>query len=343
MYQLTIAICTYNGAKRLSQVLDHLKAQVYPPALRWEVIVIDNNSNDKTADIVRSYQSCWPKNIPLRYGFEPQQGLALARQRAVDMAMADWLGFLDDDNLPDSNWVFAVHTFSQQYPQTGVFGSRILAEYEVEPPTHFERISRFLAINSSTQLICYSAQTYESRHKQVYPPGAGAVINRVAWLESVPKQLTLQGRSSGYCLPGEDIEAFTYLRQAGWGIWYNPAMTIKHLIPKERLQKAYLHNLLWRTGLSRHRTRQLAYASWQYALMIVPYGINDGLKLLRHCCQYSLWPEDMVLAAERKLLLGSLLSPLYFLTKAIKTFVKRQCGSLERASSPSTKQNRANG
>lgn len=303
--------------------------------------MIDNNSNDHTADIVHSYQSCWPKNIPLRYSFEPQQGLALARQRAIDMAMADWVGFLDDDNLPDISWVTAVHNFSQQYPQAGVFGSQILAKYEVEPPTDFERISRFLAINSSTKLICYTDQTYRSRHKQVYPPGAGVVINRAAWLQSVPKQLTLQGRVSGLCLPGEDIEAFTYLRKAGWEIWYNPAMTIKHLIPKERLQKIYLHNLLWRTGLSRHRTRHLAYASWQYALMILPYGINDGLKLIRHCCQYSLWPKDMVLVGERRLLLGSLLSPFYFLIRAIKTFFKKQYNSLESNFSPSTKQDGA--
>jgi glycosyltransferase involved in cell wall biosynthesis len=341
MCQLTVAICTYNGAKRLSQVLDCLRSQVYPSTLRWEVIVVDNNSSDHTAEVVRTHQLSWPENIPLRYGFEPKQGLALARQRAVEMAMADWVGFLDDDNLPDTNWVAAAHDFSQQHPQAGVFGSRILAEYEVEPPMHFERISRFLAINPSTKLICYSDQAYRSRHKQVYPPGAGAVINRAAWLKSVPEQLTLQGRVSGLCLPGEDVEAFTYLRKAGWEIWSNPAMTIKHLIPRERLQKIYLHNLLWRTGLSRHRTRQLAYASWQYALMIFPYGINDGLKLFRHCCQYSLWPKNMVLAGERRLLLGSLLSPIYFLIKAIKTFLKRQCENLESIVSPSTKQNGA--
>lgn len=313
MIQISVAICTYNGAERLPKVLDRLKAQVYPEDLKWEVIVVDNNSTDRTVDIVYDYQRQWPHFSSLRYEIEKKQGLAHARQRAVNEAHGEWIGFLDDDNLPTSNWLVAAREFSQTHPQAGVIGSRILGCYEGSPPKGFERISRFLAINTSRTLVCYSNPSYASYRKQIYPPGAGVVINRQAWLDTVPEVLTLQGRVSGLCLPGEDVEAFIYLRRAGWDIWYNPAMVIEHLIPKQRLESPYLYKLLWQTGLSRYQTRRLAYSGRFYWLIMLLYGFNDILKLLKHCWRYSLLPKDVVSKAERLMLIGGLASPFFFL------------------------------
>ena len=58
---ITVAICTYNGANRLPEVLDALERQQLPEALKpnleetgpnWEVLVVDNNSTDATRDVV---------------------------------------------------------------------------------------------------------------------------------------------------------------------------------------------------------------------------------------------------------------------------------------------------
>jgi GT2 family glycosyltransferase len=47
----TVAICTFNGAKRLPNVLDRLQEQVSTDFL-WEIILIDNASTDDTATII---------------------------------------------------------------------------------------------------------------------------------------------------------------------------------------------------------------------------------------------------------------------------------------------------
>ncbi|MFY7805244.1 MAG: glycosyltransferase, partial [Limnoraphis robusta] len=67
MLDFTIAIPTYNGAKRLPQVLDKLRSQTDVEQISWEVIVVDNNSTDNTAEIVQQYQQNWLLNVPLRY------------------------------------------------------------------------------------------------------------------------------------------------------------------------------------------------------------------------------------------------------------------------------------
>lgn len=309
---LTIAICTYNGEKRIPAVLNGLKNQQVSTTITWEVIVVDNNSRDRTAEVVKAFQAEWPDHVSLRYCFESKQGLGFARQRAVEMATGVWVGFLDDDNVPAANWVNAVHEFGTAHPKAGVYGSYIRPQYEIPPPEHFHRISRFLAIGGADKAICYSSPEYQAYRKFVYPPGAGAVVRRQAWLESVPKTLKMQGRVSGHQLPGDDVEAFSYLRNAGWEIWHNPAMLIEHQIPSGRLKANYIKKMMWSTGLSRHYTRYLAHQRLYWA-MVTLYWMNDLRKLLQHCCQYPLFSQDIVTQGERHLLLGSLTSPFHFL------------------------------
>ena len=53
---ITVAIPTYNGAQRVPQVLERLLAQQHLENIKWEVLVIDNNSTDNTPQIVHDFQ-----------------------------------------------------------------------------------------------------------------------------------------------------------------------------------------------------------------------------------------------------------------------------------------------
>ena len=50
---LTVVICTYNRSRMLLGNLIRLKGQITSPELKWEVVIIDNNCTDDTAEIVR--------------------------------------------------------------------------------------------------------------------------------------------------------------------------------------------------------------------------------------------------------------------------------------------------
>lgn len=191
---LSIVICTYNGAERLPDVLEALKVQNYPPALRWEVIVVDNNSQDATAEVVPAFQTSWPKEVPLRSAFELRQGAGFARHQGVRVAQGELVGFLDDDNIPAPDWVAAAWEFGQAHPQAGSYGSRIQGDFEVEPPPHFERIQAFLALTERGD----HPRIYEPSQK-ILPPSAGLVVRRQAWLDHVPEDQVLSGRRGTPC------------------------------------------------------------------------------------------------------------------------------------------------
>lgn len=308
--KFTVVIPTYNGASRLPKVLDKLHGQTNIEHINWEIIIVDNNSVDETAKLVQNYQEHWEYPFELRYVFEPEQGLAFARARGVKEAKGEFVGFLDDDNLPALNWVSAAFVFGQEHPSCGAFASQIHGLFEKEPDCNLKQIIFYLAINErgSEPIL------YEPRKKGV-PPGAGLVIRREAWLGCVPDRLFLIGRVGKSMLAGEDAEALLYIHRAGWEIWYNPAMEIEHIIPKWRLEKNYLVLLMRGIGLSRYYLRILMLKQWQYFFASFIYIINDTRKLVLYLIRYyrQVITGDVVATCEVELLTATLVSPLYLL------------------------------
>lgn len=303
----TVAIPTYNGGKRVPEVLERLREQIGAEKISWEVIVVDNNSTDNTAQVVGEYQANWPLSSPLRYVLETEQGAACARQRAVEEARGSLVGFLDDDNIPALDWVAQAYKFGQAHPNVGVYGSQIHGDFEVEPPEDFKKIACYLAITERGS----KPHRYEPRSKML-PPGAGLVVRRHVWCENVPKRLVLnhKGREAG--LASEDLEVALYIQRAGWEIWYNPDMHVHHKIPQSRLSKESLVGVFRCVGLSRHHIRMLSIKSWQRPLVFVAYMVNDLRKLIVHILKHrGAIQTDLIAACERELLWCSLISPFY--------------------------------
>jgi len=57
---VSVIICCYNSVKRLPVTLAHLKSQVVFGQIPWEVIVIDNASTDRTAEVAKNYGETCP-------------------------------------------------------------------------------------------------------------------------------------------------------------------------------------------------------------------------------------------------------------------------------------------
>jgi glycosyltransferase involved in cell wall biosynthesis len=303
----TVAIPTYNGESRLPELLERLQNQLHTENLSWEIIVIDNNSTDNTAKIIETYQKNWPCPYALKYYFEAKQGAAYARKKAVTEAKGRLIGFLDDDNYPVSNWVFAAYNFGEKYPKAGAYGSQIHPDWEVEPPENFQRIAPFLAITERGNLPLL----YEPS-KKLLPPSAGLVVRKEAWLESVPDKCILTGRVQGNMLTSEDLEMLSYIQKSGWEIWYNPEMEISHKIPSSRLQKDYLIPFFRGIGLSRYVTRMVNIKQVYRPIALLPYMINDLRKIALHLLKYrNKLKQDLVAACEMELFFSSFISPFY--------------------------------
>jgi len=94
---VSIIVPVYNNEKIIGDCIEALLGQDYPKD-RYEVIIIDNNSTDKSAEIIKSY--------PVQYALEDTiQTSYAARNRGVKSSRGEILAFLDADCIAEKDWL----------------------------------------------------------------------------------------------------------------------------------------------------------------------------------------------------------------------------------------------
>jgi glycosyltransferase involved in cell wall biosynthesis len=130
-FDVTIIIATYNRCEMLPDALESVLKQEAGD-VRYEVIVVDNNSPDRTRDVVESYIKSGHAN--LRYVFEGKQGVAYARNTALAQARAPVVAFTDDDVRVAPDWVASVKRALDEHPEVDSVGGKVLPLWRDEPP-----------------------------------------------------------------------------------------------------------------------------------------------------------------------------------------------------------------
>ena len=105
---LSIVIPVYNEQRYLKACLDSIKRQAVKPD---EVIVVDNNSTDRTVEIARSYPF-------VRLLREARQHQSFAQKTGFDAAKGDIIGRIDGDTILPPDWVECIKSFFEQEPST---------------------------------------------------------------------------------------------------------------------------------------------------------------------------------------------------------------------------------
>ncbi|QEX18068.1 hypothetical protein FRZ44_33720 [Hypericibacter terrae] len=234
----SVLICTYNRAELLSAALEHIAAQSVPTGLRWEVVVVDNNCSDHTADVVRRFASD-PRIPALRYVQEGRQGIAFARMRSFREGRGHLMGCVDDDCRIAPDWIAQALAFGRSHPRAGAFGGRNLILWEKPPPVVAELYGESLGRQDLGDLALCLAPS-----GRTCLVGAGLVVRRAALLESGwLESRVLVGRCGEELGAGEDAEIYFRIRNAGWECWYLPHLRLGHFIPERRTTPHYLQRL----------------------------------------------------------------------------------------------------
>lgn len=308
----SVVIPTYNSESRISALLEKLKFQQRTEQITWEIIVVDNNSKDNTANVIQDLQNSWNQSFALRYILETQQGAAFARQRGLEEAQGELIGFLDDDNWPDVHWVAEAYDFGKNYPQAGAYGGQIHGVYEVTPPDNFKQIEGFLAIRERE----LEPNRYRPEVLSL-PPGAALVVRKKIWEQVVPKLPQMSGKlPSGKMVQGDDWEPLMYLHKAGWEIWYNPTMHTYHQIPAWRLKRDYLLSLIHGSCLSFCPLRMIAAKPYQKPIIVVRTLLGNAYNAVSYYFKHHhQFKNDLVVECQMQIYVSRINSVFYWFNK----------------------------
>ncbi len=92
--EISVIVCTYNGAATLADCLDGVTALSYP---RYEVIVVIDGSTDASEDIARTFG--------VRVIVTENRGLSAARNTGLHASLGEIVAYIDDDARPDPDWL----------------------------------------------------------------------------------------------------------------------------------------------------------------------------------------------------------------------------------------------
>lgn len=236
----SVIVCTYNRAKSLADTLRALEAQRVAADLRWEVLIVDNNSRDDTRAVVEAAAT---RFAPLRYLFQPQQGLSHARNMGIEAARGELLIFTDDDVLPEPDWIERVLAGVATHAADAC-GGYIAPLFEVPPPAWLtERFHGFLAVRTER------TDDYPIVNASQAPFGANMAVKRAVF-ERVGLFDVTRGRTGKVLASGEDGELFERILGAGLKAVFLGSARVHHKVEAFRLTKRYLRR--WRYQSSRN-------------------------------------------------------------------------------------------
>jgi len=130
--KISVILCTHNRCQSLAKTLNSLAALTLPDSVAWEVLVVDNNSSDKTHEVVQGgFCSRYPRHF--RYFFEPRPGKSYALNTGIRQAQGDILAFTDDDVTVEKTWLQNL-TAALHYGEWAGAGGRVAAEWACPRP-----------------------------------------------------------------------------------------------------------------------------------------------------------------------------------------------------------------
>ncbi len=228
---VSVIICCYNSATRIAETLRHLAQQINTATIPYEIILVNNNSSDHTAEIATIEWEKYNQPEVFKIVNQPIGGLTAARQMGIEATQYSYLLFCDDDNWLCNTYLSTVYKVMESNPDIGVLGGQAIAKPEPPVPPWF--------VDRAAQ---YTVGPQDGFVKKYWVYGAGSVYRKEA-LEKLRqkgwKQITTD-RIGDKLMYGGDNELCYMISLTGYKIVYDEQLLFYHFIPNTRLNNRYL-------------------------------------------------------------------------------------------------------
>ncbi len=226
---VSLLISSRNGAARLPGVLDGLSGAESPPG-GFEIIVVDNASTDRTAEVLHSYAT----RLPLTVLVETTPGKNVALNRALDIASGELLVFTDDDVRLPTNFLSGYDQVSRRRPDCDLFGGRIVPEWPRDPDPRI-----LLEVPLATAYALTEADRGEGSVEPNRLYGPNMAVRRAVFDSGIRFDESI-GPNGGRYLMGDETDLLIRAAAAGFDAHFAPEIKVVHRIREEQLHDRWI-------------------------------------------------------------------------------------------------------
>ncbi len=227
---IDVCIASYQRPLMLSNLLHSLANQELD-GISMRVIVIDNDCKKSAYPVVKAFQE--KHAFEMTYDVEPQKNISLARNRALRHVKADYLAFVDDDEVVSKKWLRALLDSLIQYDADVAFGP-VMSVLPIDAPPWAKKI-------------------FSRPHLRTGAPvlfgGAGNVMMKRQLLDDAKQHFNVQFGLTG----GEDTEFFYRLHLMNKRLIWCEEAPIDELVPATRVTLKWLRMRGFRSGQNYNR------------------------------------------------------------------------------------------
>ncbi len=128
---ITICICTYRRPECLYRLLSNINLLETKNKFTVSIVIVDNDNKKSAFNIVEEARK--KLKFKLFYCVEEERNIAKARNKAIDYSQGDYIAFIDDDEIPKSEWLLTLYDTIKMYKTDGVLGP-VIPKFESQPP-----------------------------------------------------------------------------------------------------------------------------------------------------------------------------------------------------------------
>lgn len=191
---VSVIMPTYNCAEFIGETIESVESQTYS---NWEIIIVDDCSNDHTKEIVERYSE---KDDRIKYYcLESNSGAAVARTAAMSIATGNYMAFLDSDDLWTSDKLEKQLEFMKKhgmaftctaYEQIDEDGKSLGKVIKTIPKTDYNRLLLDCPVGNST--VMYNVE----KMGKFEVPNIRKRNDDALWLQMLKKEKYIYGINS---------------------------------------------------------------------------------------------------------------------------------------------------
>ena len=287
---ISLVIVSYNGREHLRRCLASLLA--HPPVAEREVIVVDNDSADGSADMVaRDFPGVRLLRMRRNLGF------AAGANRGIREATGEALVLLNPDSEIEADPFASMLAYLREHVEAGIVAPRLLnpdgslqlscrrfPTFSVALFNRYSLFTRLFPHNRYSRQYLLSDWQHDSISEVDWVSGACLMVRR-----SILERIGLL--DEGYFMYIEDVDLCQRVHRAGAKVVYYPAVSVIHHIGKSS------RTLAGRSIMARHRSMWHYYKKYLRQNAVVDVAVAGGIATR---CSYLLAANQLRRAMSRE-------------------------------------------